>query len=111
TLVPELALMIAPRHLQRLDAIRTLIEQRGMAVRLRSAIGAQPAEEPNARTSAATRRPRPNAVLLLDTMGELACFYGLASVAFVGGSLVPKGGHDILQPLFHCVPTLFGPHM
>ena len=44
-------------------------------------------------------------------MGELARFYGLATVAFVGGSLVPKGGHDILQPLFHGVPTLFGPHM
>ena len=52
-----------------------------------------------------------NTVLLLDTMGELAKFYGLASVAFVGGSLVPQGGHDILQPLFHGVPTLFGPHM
>ena len=44
-------------------------------------------------------------------MGELAKLYGLAAVAFVGGSLVPRGGHDILQPLFHGVPTLFGPHM
>jgi 3-deoxy-D-manno-octulosonic-acid transferase len=44
-------------------------------------------------------------------MGELAKFYGLAAVAFVGGSLVPKGGHDILQPLLQGVPTLFGPHM
>ena len=59
-----------------------------------------------------TRTPEHlNAVLLLDTMGELAKLYGLAAVAFVGGSLVPRGGHDILQPLFHGVPTLFGPHM
>jgi 3-deoxy-D-manno-octulosonic-acid transferase len=54
-----------------------------------------------------TRTP----VLLLDTIGELAAFYALADVVFVGGSLVPIGGHDILQPVFQGKPTLFGPHM
>jgi 3-deoxy-D-manno-octulosonic-acid transferase len=44
-------------------------------------------------------------------MGEIAGLYSLADVVFVGGSLVPIGGHDILQPLFHGKPTLFGPHM
>jgi 3-deoxy-D-manno-octulosonic-acid transferase len=59
-----------------------------------------------------TRTPEHlNTVLLLDTMGELARFFGLAAVAFVGGSLVPRGGHDLLQPLFHGVPTLFGPYV
>jgi 3-deoxy-D-manno-octulosonic-acid transferase len=103
---PSLALMIAPRHLQRVCALRALIEQRGLNVRLRSAPGEPFSESPDAQ-----RPERPSPVLLLDTMGELARFYGLASVAFVGGSLAPKGGHDILQPLFHGVPTLFGPHM
>jgi 3-deoxy-D-manno-octulosonic-acid transferase len=106
--VPSLALMLAPRHLQRVGAIRSLIEQRGLAVRLRSNSGAQkdPPEHLNTRTP-----EHLNTVLLLDTMGELASMFGLADAAFVGGSLVPKGGHDILQPLFHGVPTLFGPHM
>ena len=66
------------------------------------------AGEPDVWAASVEARP---AVLVLDTMGELAKFYGLADVAFVGGSLVPKGGHDILQPLFHGVPTLFGPHV
>jgi 3-deoxy-D-manno-octulosonic-acid transferase len=98
--------MIAPRHPQRVGAIQTLIEQRGLNVRLRTAPGEPLSEDPDAQ-----KPERPSTVLLLDTMGELARFYGLSSVAFVGGSLVPKGGHDILQPLFHGVPTLFGPHM
>jgi 3-deoxy-D-manno-octulosonic-acid transferase len=50
-------------------------------------------------------------LILLDTLGELAGMYALASVVFVGGSLAPIGGHDVLQPLFHGKPTFFGPHM
>ncbi len=101
--VTGLALMLAPRHLDRVDAIAALIEQRGLIVRRRT--GSHPSSEPMA--DALESPP----VILLDTMGELATMYGLATVAFVGGSLVPKGGHDILQPLFHGVPTLFGPFM
>jgi 3-deoxy-D-manno-octulosonic-acid transferase len=116
--VPNLALMLAPRHLDRVPAVRALIERRGLSVRTRSETrsgipvfrnsgiqGDQP-EDLNTRTP-----EHRNTVLLLDTMGELASFSGLATVAFVGGSLVPKGGHDVLQPLFHGVPTLFGPYM
>ena len=115
--VPDLALMLAPRHLTRVAAVRALIERRGLTVRARSeTTGVQGLgwsdvqdDQPEHLT---TRTPEHlNAVLLLDTMGELAKLYGLAAVAFVGGSLVPRGGHDILQPLFHGVPTLFGPHM
>jgi 3-deoxy-D-manno-octulosonic-acid transferase len=51
------------------------------------------------------------AVLLLDTVGELLSAYAAADIAFVGGSLVPKGGHNILEPALFGVPTLIGPHM
>ena len=54
-------------------------------------------------------------VLLLDSFGELGRFYGIADVAFIGSSLVPinerRGGHNLLEPLVHGVPPLFGPHM
>ena len=49
-------------------------------------------------------------VLLIDTIGELAALYGLADVAFVGGSLVPRGGHNIIEPAQHGVPILVGNH-
>jgi 3-deoxy-D-manno-octulosonic-acid transferase len=50
-------------------------------------------------------------VVLLDTVGELLSAYAAADIAFVGGSLVPRGGHNILEPAFYGVPTLVGPHM
>ena len=49
-------------------------------------------------------------VLLVDTIGELAALYALADAAFVGGSLVPVGGHNLLEPIAAGVPVLYGPH-
>jgi 3-deoxy-D-manno-octulosonic-acid transferase len=49
-------------------------------------------------------------VLLLDTIGELAAIYSLATVAFVGGSLVPRGGHNIIEPALYGVPIVIGNH-
>jgi 3-deoxy-D-manno-octulosonic-acid transferase len=49
-------------------------------------------------------------VLLLDTIGELAALYALADIAFVGGSLVPRGGHNIIEPAQHGVATVVGNH-
>jgi 3-deoxy-D-manno-octulosonic-acid transferase len=123
--VPDLALMLAPRHLNRLEAIHALLQARGLSAWLWSEAGiggrvagatgadgaAVEAASPAATECLTAEAGRSHTVLVLDTMGELARFYGLASVAFVGGSLVPKGGHDILQPLFHGVPTLFGRYM
>jgi len=54
---------------------------------------------------------RDGEVLLLDTLGELAQVYSLATVVFVGGSLVPSGGHNILEPAFAGRPVIVGPHM
>lgn len=90
---PDLKLLLAPRHIQRAAEVQALVEADGWTV---------------------TRRSRPESradVLLLDTMGDLSALYAFGDVVFVGGSLISIGGHDILQPLFHGKPTLFGPHM
>ncbi|MBW2001797.1 MAG: 3-deoxy-D-manno-octulosonic acid transferase, partial [Deltaproteobacteria bacterium] len=49
-------------------------------------------------------------VFILNTFGELGQVYGLADIAFVGGSLAPKGGHNLLEPAFFGIPVLFGPY-
>ncbi|HOS43828.1 MAG TPA: hypothetical protein PK794_09075, partial [Armatimonadota bacterium] len=59
----------------------------------------------------ATTPPPPDAVIILDTIGELARAYALCGAAFVGGSLVPIGGHNLLEPLGLGKAVLFGPHM
>ena len=50
-------------------------------------------------------------MILLDTIGELAALYAVADVIFVGGSLVPIGGHNVIEPALHAKPVVFGPHM
>ncbi len=90
---PEALLVLVPRHPQRFDAVATLCEQAGMPAARRSR-----GEWPEAST----------AVYLGDTMGELAALYGAADLAFVGGSLVPVGGHNLLEPAALGVPVLSG---
>jgi 3-deoxy-D-manno-octulosonic-acid transferase len=92
--LPGLALLIAPRHVERAADVLALAQREGWRAARRSVGGDGPFD-----------------VLVLDTMGELADLYALADVVFLGGSLVPIGGHDLLQPLFHGKPELFGPHM
>jgi len=87
-------LLIAPRQPRRFDEVAALVGERG--VRLRSWMQAP-------------RPIRAGEVLVLDTLGALAGVYGLASVAFVGGSLVPAGGHNPLEPARFSVPVLMGP--
>ncbi len=91
---PELLLVLVPRHPQRFAAVRALLEARGIAYARRSA-GEWPA----------TDVP----VFLADTMGELGALYGAADLAFIGGSLVPIGGHNALEAAVHGVPVLTGP--
>src|SRR6202043_2600055 len=54
--------------------------------------------------------PVASGVFLVDTIGELAALYALADIAFVGGSLVPRGGHNIIEPALHGVPIVVGNH-
>jgi 3-deoxy-D-manno-octulosonic-acid transferase len=95
---PRLQLVVAPRHLTRLEEARAAFPPE--AVRLRSQAG-----EGAGRTAAGQ-------VLIVDTMGELAAFYALATVAVIGGSFDPAiNGHNPLEPAALGVATVFGPHM
>ncbi len=92
---PGLALLLAPRHPERAGEVEELIRARGLAP---------------ARWSRLPEDRPPAAVVILDTVGELAALYALAEVVFVGGSLVPVGGHNVLEPAMRGKPVLFGPH-
>ena len=94
----SIRLLLAPRHPERFDAVESLVCREGVSMVRRTAIpeGAD---------------HLPETVLLLDTVGELSGAYAAADLAFVGGSLVPKGGHNVLEPAWHGVPTIVGPHM
>jgi 3-deoxy-D-manno-octulosonic-acid transferase len=92
---PGALLILVPRHPQRFESVRALLRRRGLEFAQRS-LG----EEPTA------RQP----VFLVDTLGELQMFYASADVAFVGGSLVPVGGHSLLEPAVLGLPMLSGPY-
>ncbi len=96
--LPDLVLILAPRHPERFDAVATLLRKQNLTwVRRSEWIG-------NPKKLAA------GSVFLLDSIGELASVYALATVAFVGGSLVPAGGHNPLEPAQFGVPILMGAH-
>jgi 3-deoxy-D-manno-octulosonic-acid transferase len=92
---PRLRLLLAPRHPERAPEVADLVSDRGFRAVRRTALA---------------RRQDPDAVIILDTVGELADLYGLADVVFVGGSLVATGGHNMLEPAQRRKPVLFGPH-
>jgi len=94
--IPHAILLIAPRHPQRFDEVFALIAATGMpCVRL-------------SRLPVSAQRIVPGTILLLDTLGDLAAMYGLASVAFIGGSLVKKGGHNPLEATRFHIPVFMG---
>lgn len=94
--VPDALLVLAPRHPERSGDVRALCEGRGLRVQTRSE-----ARACDAKTS----------VFLIDGIGELRKFYGAAVVAFVGGSLIPHGGQNVLEAAAVGVPVIFGPYM
>jgi 3-deoxy-D-manno-octulosonic-acid transferase len=95
---PDLLLTIAPRHLDRMNEVRAYMREADLKYVLRSAI-TESIQVDN------------YDVILLDTMGELTLVYSIAQAAFVGGSLVTKGGQNPLEPIGLGIPTCFGPHM
>jgi 3-deoxy-D-manno-octulosonic-acid transferase len=95
----KLALVLAPRHPERFVAVASLLQQSGFSWLRRSDWKTQPPAP-----------LRPGQIILLDTIGELASVYSLASVAFVGGSIVPAGGHNPLEPAQFGIPIVMGPH-
>lgn len=102
---PQLVLVLAPRHPERFSSVAALLQKSGVLWSKRSSWSAESSAAPRA-----PRSLRPGEVVLLDTIGELASVYSLASVAFVGGSLVPSGGHNPLEPAQFAVPIVIGPH-
>jgi 3-deoxy-D-manno-octulosonic-acid transferase len=99
---PQLAMILAPRHPERFGAVATLLDNSSVAWVRRSDLHSNSASAP--------KPIRPGAIVLLDTIGELASVYSLAAVAFVGGSLFPTGGHNPLEPAQFGVPIVIGPH-
>ena len=92
---PRAVMILAPRHPERFPAAAALLEH--MSIRFH-------------RRSVWRGEPLNGSVLLLDTIGELAALYAIADIAFVGGSLVPRGGHNIIEPAQHGVATVVGNH-
>jgi 3-deoxy-D-manno-octulosonic-acid transferase len=93
-------LVIAPRHPERFGEVEKLLSDRSFEYVKRSDLD-------TGQSGAVLGRE----VVLLDSMGELATLYAIASVVFIGGSLVPTGGHNILEPALFRKPILFGPSM
>jgi 3-deoxy-D-manno-octulosonic-acid transferase len=93
---PSAVMLLAPRHPERFQQVADQLQQSKLKFWKRSTWNGEPLF---------------GGVLLIDSIGELASLYSLADVAFVGGSLVPRGGHSILEPAQHGVPILVGPHM
>jgi 3-deoxy-D-manno-octulosonic-acid transferase len=105
-------LVLAPRHSPRFGEVATTLAASGLSWLRRSAAGGGIAAAGVGRAVgvADSAPPASAAVLLLDTIGELEDFYAAADVAFVGGSLVPIGGHNLLEPAALGVATLTGPY-
>ncbi|HUU38163.1 MAG TPA: 3-deoxy-D-manno-octulosonic acid transferase [Candidatus Desulfaltia sp.] len=91
----DLGVVIAPRHPERSSEVERIGAGLSLSVVRRTQAGPD----------------RPWDVLILDTIGELARFYALADLAFIGGSLVPHGGQNLLEPAYYGKPLIFGPHM
>jgi len=92
---PRAVMTLAPRHPERFDTVAILLQSLGI---------------PSHRRTLWAGESLAGGVLLVDSIGELAALYGLADVAFVGGSLVPRGGHNIIEPAQHGVATVTGNH-
>ncbi|NJN69651.1 MAG: hypothetical protein HC801_04765, partial [Nitrospira sp.] len=92
---PSTVLMLAPRHIERTDRVEAMLREAGFVVQRKSEM--------------LEKRVGPR-VVILDTRGELALAYREAIAAFVGGTLVPVGGHNLLEPAVWGTPVIFGPY-
>ncbi|HZX36672.1 MAG TPA: 3-deoxy-D-manno-octulosonic acid transferase [Thermodesulfobacteriota bacterium] len=91
-----LKLVLAPRHPERFDEVEAAVIKKGFSCRRKKKdMGKGPEAD----------------VALLDTIGELASVYSISTIAFVGGTLVPIGGHNLLEPAFFGIPVVYGPHL
>lgn len=95
--VPNVLLVMVPRHPQRFDEVASMLAARGISMARRSALGENP--------------PAPETrVLLGDSMGEMFAYYAACDIAFIGGSLLPLGGQNLIEACMLGKPVLIGPH-
>jgi 3-deoxy-D-manno-octulosonic-acid transferase len=104
---PQTMLVLAPRHPERFDAVAALIVSSRLPFQRRSQIPRNPND---GSSGAPAGSSMVGGILLLDSIGELASMYELADLAFIGGSLVPKGGHNVLEPAYYGAPIMVGPY-
>jgi len=97
----DLKLILAPRHPERFGEVTEILKARNINFIKRSEI----------KTRNTKHETRNTDVILLDTIGELSTLYSRATIAFIGGSLMPYGGHNILEPAYWGTPIAFGPYM
>ena len=98
---PDALLLLVPRHPERFQSVADLLGRRGFRYERRTTSGG---------LGPTGELPPEAQVLLVDTVGELAAMYAAVDVAFVGGSLVPVGGHNLLEPAALGVPVITGPY-
>ncbi len=98
----NLVLILAPRHIERARNLEKMIHRRGLSCVCRSRLAENQNDE---------KGHHGHRVILLDSRGELSKVYGLGNVGFVGGTLVPVGGHNVLEPAQWGRPVLFGPYV
>ena len=108
--LPRARLLLAPRHLERVPAVSAMVAQRGFQVVRRSELSQKCAAASTRRAESGGERGQ-EAVVILDTIGELRSAYALAMAGFVGGTLVPIGGHNLLEPPAVGRPVIFGPYI
>ncbi len=96
---PQLLLLLAPRHLDRLEEVEKILKRESISWKRRTFL--ERIRDPG----------EPCDVILLDTMGELMNLYSIGTLVFIGGTLFPVGGHNPLEPLFFKKCVLFGPYM
>ena len=94
---PNLRLVLAPRHPQRFAEVEKLLRTTGLGFKKKSEVNGRVDFDKD--------------VMFLDTLGDLRAFYAISDIAFVGGSLVDGGGHNLLEPARFRKPVLFGPYM
>ncbi|RQS04810.1 lipid IV(A) 3-deoxy-D-manno-octulosonic acid transferase [Burkholderia sp. Bp8998] len=108
---PGALLVLVPRHPQRFAEVEALVARNGFKCVRRSVWGANAAALAAGRPAATEPLPRDVTVLLGDSMGELGAYYAAADVAFIGGSLLPLGGQNLIEACAVGVPVLIGPHV
>lgn len=97
--LPELLLIIVPRHPERFSSVASLCQKRGFEVTRRSLYPPGEKQKNNFE------------ILIGDSMGELLTFYAAADIAFIGGSLIARGGHNVIEPAAIGCPMIYGQHM